>query len=287
MESKRVYKRRGTPDLPIGTYIAIAGENMYTKEIADHHPETEILLLVSGSTTEEIGGKIHTYSTGDIWIVPGNTSHRRLDFSADARVHCIVFSAKAIAMQPGHFFQDEFVTPFADGRLEMPALLQPEHPAYAEIYGLLMELEKCRIFETNYRQQRLRVLMGICLALMPYCKVLTDNTPISETDHEGVKLCMRYLHNHHTRKVTLAELSQHCHLHPNYLCAVFKQYTGESILTYLTRIRVESAQRLLQEGLPISVVAELSGFHSERLLYKKFKEHTGNTPKAFAKATKV
>lgn len=278
MESKRVYKRRGTPDLPIGTYIAIAGKNMYTHEIADYHPEMEILLAVSGNTTEEIGGNIHTYSPGDIWIVPGNVAHRRLDFSADAKVHCVVFSAKAIAMQPGHFFQDEFVTPLAEGRLEMPALLQPGHPAYTQVHDLLMELEKCRIFETNYRQQRFRILVGICLALMPYCAVIADETPISDPGHEGVKLCKRYLHNNHQKKITLNELSEHCHLHPNYLCAVFKQYVGESIFEYLSRIRVESAQRLLMEGLPVSMVAELSGFHSERLLYRKFKEQTGMTP---------
>ena len=98
---------------------------------------------------------------------------------------------------------------------------------------------------------------------------------------------MRYLHNNHSNKRTLAMLSRYCHLHPNYLCSVFRKYTGMSIFDYLTRIRVESAQRLLREGLPVSTVAEMSGFHSERLLYQKFKEQTGMTPKAYAKATKV
>ena len=283
MEVKRSYRRRGTPDLPIGTYIGVAGKNLSQQDKAEYHPEPEIIMQIIGTTTEMIDGKTVIMNPGDIRILPPNTAHCRLDYSDNCKYHRIVFSPKAIAMQPGHFFQEEFVTPLSEGRLEMPTRLQPGHPAYEEVHGLMLQLESCRIFEKNYRQRRLYVLMGICLALMPYCKVITYDPPVSDPGHDGVKLCKRYLHNNHPQKITLAELSKHCHLHPNYLCAVFKQYTGESIFEYLTRIRVETAQRLLLEGLPVSMVAELSGFHSERLLYRKFKDRTGMTPLAYKK----
>ena len=126
----------------------------------------------------------------------------------------------------------------------------------------------------------------ICLALMPHCRVISEETPIPDPGHEGVKLCMRYLHNHHSKKISIPEVAEFCHLHPNYLSAVFRQYTGKSIVEYLTAIRIESAQRLLKEGLPVSEVAELSGFRSECLFFKKFKEHTGITPKEYAKKEK-
>ena len=283
MDVKRDYRRRGTPDLQMATYIGIASKNMYREKVAKYHPETEIFLQISGTTTKMLGSKKIVTSPGDIHIIAPNTAHCRLDFSPDAKSHRIVFSPNAIRMQEGHFFQEEFVKPLEEGRLELPELLQPGHPAYEAVYQLMMQLESCRIFEKNYRQQRLHILMGVCLALMPYCRVVADPSPISDPGHEGVKLCKRYLHNHHTQKLTLGEVAEHCHLHPNYLCKIFRENTGESIFEYLTRIRVESAQRLLLDGLPVSVVAELSGFHSERLLYRKFKEQTGMTPKAYAK----
>ena len=97
-------------------------------------------------------------------------------------------------------------------------------------------------------------------------------------------LCMQYIQNRITEKLTLEEIANHCHLHPNYLCAVFKQYTGETLFQYRNRFRVETAIALLQqEKLPISKVAELSGFRSECQFYQKFKEHTGITPRAYAK----
>lgn len=274
--------------MPVATYIGVAGENLekWSRE-AEYHPEPELGLVVRGSILMQIGQEQVRYRAGDILIISGNTVHRRVSHSADALIHEIVFYLDAIRMHPAHFFQKEFVTPLSEGRLELPGLLQPGHPAYDEVYAQMMRLESCRIYEKNFKQHRLSVLMNICLALMPYCRVISYETPLPDPGHEGVKLCMRYLHNHHSGKVSIPEVAQYCHLHPNYLSTVFKQYTGKSVVEYLTGIRIESAQRLLKEDLPISQVAERCGFRSECQFYKKFKENTGMTPMEYRKKTKA
>lgn len=284
MKGKRNYRRRGTPDLPMATYIGVAGENMSLDSTPDYHPETEIVLQVAGTTTGQIGDQVMNYRAGDIWIIPSGTVHHRLGFSEDAVTHRIIFSPEAIRMQPGHFFQKEFVQPLSEGRLEFPTLLQPGHPGYAGVHEPFMELESCRIYEKNYKQHRLSVLMRICLALMPYCRIREDIPVIADPGHDGVKLCMRYIHNHHAEKVSLEAIADYCHLHPSYLCAVFKEHTGQSIFDYLTKIRVETAAGLLvKEDLPVGEVAELAGFRSECHFYKKFKEMMGMPPKAYQK----
>lgn len=287
MEVKKRLWRRGTPDLPVATYIGIASDNMkkWSNE-PEFHRETEITLVVSGTTTMLLGQRQITFRSGDIYIIATNQTHQRVSFSHDCRVHTVVFYPEAIRMHPTHYFQKSFVQPLSEDRLELPSLLQPGHPAYEEIYTQLMRLESCRIYEKNFKQHRLSVLMNICIALMPFCTVISNDPPLPDPGHEGVKLCMRYLHNHHSKKITIPEVAEFCHLHPNYLSTAFRQYTGKSIVEYLTEIRIETAQRLLKEDLPISKVAELSGFRSECLFYKKFKAHTGMTPKAYAKAEK-
>ena len=193
MEVKRSYRRRGTPDLPVATYIGIAGKNMRLVEDAEYHPEIEVVLQVRGTSTGEMGGRVNTYQEGDIWIIPSGMVHRRIGFSEDAIVYRAIFSTEAIRMPPSHFFQKDFVQPLSEGLLEMPTLLQPGHPAYDMVRYYLMQLESCRIYEKNYKQNRLMVVMGVCLALMPYCRVITFDTAIPEPEHEGIKLCMRYL----------------------------------------------------------------------------------------------
>ena len=285
MNETRRYRRRGTPDLPIATYIGVAGKNMTLPSHADYHPEIEIALQVTGTTCGRIDGENVEFSAGDIWIIPGGVVHQRLHFSGDAVVHRIAFLPEAVTMPSTHFFQKEFVKPLSEDRLELPKLLQPGHACYEEVRDSLMRLESCRIYEKHYKQHRLSVLMRICLAIMPYCRVREDVPVVTDPGHEGVKLCMRYIHNHHTEKVTLAEVAHYCHLHPNYLCAAFKQHTGQRVFDYLAKVRVETAAGFLaREDLPVSKIAELSGFRSECQFYQKFKEHTGMTPKAYKKA---
>ena len=282
MKSNRTYRRIGTPDFPIATYIGVAGKNMINSSDTTHHPETELALQIAGTTTGQIGDKLTHFREGDIWIIPGGMPHRRIGFSEDSVVHRIIFSPEAIAMHPGHFFQKEFVQPLSEGRLELPTLLRPGDPGYEGVREPLMELESCRIYEENFKQHRLSVIMRICLALMPYCRVREDVPVISDPGNECVKQCMRYIHNHHTERVTLEDIAAYCHLHPNYLCSAFKKHTGMSIFDYLSRVRIETATRLLlRENLPMSKIAELSGFHSECFFYKKFKSLMGTTPKAY------
>ena len=280
-------RQRGTPDFPVSVYWGFAGVNMRTHPNAEYHPEPEIVLVSQGSVAMQIGGEMKAFSSGDIFIIPPNVVHWRRRFSEDAKIWTIVFSPEAIQLHPEHFFQKEFVLPFSKGLLEFPPLLQPGHPAYDEVYDLMTQLDRCLVSQKNYRHQRLRILMSICLALSPHCRTLSHTTPAQDPGHEAVKLCMRYIHSNYDKRLTLGAIAEHCHLHPNYLCAVFKQYTGETVFEYRNRYRVELAEALLRrEELTVSKVAELAGFRSECQFYQKFKEHTGTTPKAYAKKAK-
>ena len=284
MTKKRVYRRRGTPDFPVSTYIGVAGENMKITFSPEYHPEVEIALQLAGTTTEQSGEQIITYHPGDIFVIPGNMVHQRLGISQDAVMHWIIFSPEAIAMHPGHFFQKNFAQPLSQGRLEMPTLLQPGHPAYEAVYDAMLQVKNCQLFDDYDKQRQLLILMQICLALMPYCRIKEDAPVIPETAPEGVKLCMRYIHTHYAEKITMEDIAHYCYLHPTRLAAIFKEYTGQSVFAYLTRFRVETAATLLlREDLPVSKVAELVGFRSECLFYRKFKEIMGVSPKAYAK----
>lgn len=284
MEEFRSYRRRGTPDFPVSVYWGEAGVNMRKHPNAEYHPEPEMGLVNRGSVTMQVGGATKVLHSGDVFIIPPNTIHRRIDFSEDAIVRTIVFSTEAIRLPPEHFFQKEFVQPLSEGRLTMPTLLQPGHPAYETIHGQLQRIVRSRTIEKGFKQTRFGILMSICLALMPHCTVASGELPLQDPGNETVRQCMRYIHENYRQKLELKVLAKQCHLHPNYLCALFKRYTGETVFSYLNRFRVEMAKVLLrQESLPVQKVAELSGFHSECQFYQKFREYTAMTPKTYVR----
>ena len=282
MEVKKNYRRIGTPDLPVASYPIAAGSDMHY--YSHYHKEVEIVLVRSGTETVQIGGIRSTFSPGDIYIIPPNTIHSRLDFSPDAAVRSVVFSPAAIALAPEHFFQQAFVSPLVQERLVLPSILKPEHPAYEAVRFQIQEIGKHQIYKEGFKLGRFSAIMNICMTLMPYCQVVSRDDPVEDPGNEAVKRCMRHIHNHYYHKLTLDILAKKCHLHPNYLCAVFKTYTGQTVFEYINRYRIEIARDLLrQEDLPVSRIAELTGFHSESLFYQKFKEFTGTTPNAYRK----
>ena len=286
MKTIRSYRRRGTPDLPMAVYF---GNNrvMAIHTAAEYHPETELVHVIHGHIVTQLDGESKTFRSGDIFLIPSNTVHGYQFISEDAIFCSLTFSPAAIAMQPDHFFQKSFVTPLAEGRLQMPPLLQPGHPAYNVVQAHFETLKNCRIYSRDYQAHRFSGLMGICTALLPYCTVISDTLPAADTDNETIRLCMRYLHNRHREQITLEMLADYCHLHPNYLCALFKKHTGQTIFEYLARYRVETAAQLLKnEDISMSKVAELVGFRSESLFYQNFKKYLGVTPKAYADSQK-
>ena len=280
METTKNYRRKGTPELPMSSYFLRAGVDM--GQFSHYHPEIEINMVFSGTVTMQIGSVNSVSSSGDIFIIPANTVHGQRAFSDDATMRRIMFDVAAITLTPEHFFQQEFVTPLREERLVLPPILQPDHPAYDAVSAQIQIIGKHRIYEQNYKLGRFSALMNICMALMPYCQIISGEKPVPDPGNEAVKLCMRYIHNHYFKKITLELLGEKCHLHPNYLCAVFKTYTRQTVFEYLNHYRVEIAKELLEkEELPVSKIAELTGFHSESLFYQKFKEYTGTTPKAY------
>lgn len=283
MKQIRSYRRRGTPDLPISVYFndaSVAGYN----PIPEYHPEQELVRVQKGHVIMQLGGESKTFREGDIFLIPGNTVHSYRFLSEDAQYCTLFFSPAAIAMQPDHFFQKAFVQPLQEGRLFLPLLLQPGHPVYDDVCRQFDLLPHAHMFTENYQARRFAAVINICLLLLPYSAVISEARPSLDPGNDAVRACMRYIHSRYNQKLTLQILADRCHLHPNYLCALFKNYTGQTLFEYIARFRVETAAQLLkEEHLPMGKVAELVGFGSESNFYKKFMQIMGTSPKAYAK----
>lgn len=283
MEKIRSYRRRGAPDFPVALYLSNA-ENISHFGNPEYHPEQEIVLVKEGVVVLQLDDAVKTFRAGDIFSIPGNAVHCYRTSSEDAITFSLVFDTKAITVHPDHFFQKAFTQPLQEGRLRLPPLLQPGHPAYDGVLARFQQLENIRIYEKEYKLRRFSVLIGLCAELAPYCGEVARNLPEPRQGNEAVRLCMRYINNNYAKKLTLDKLAEVCHLHPNYLCALFKEYTGRTVFEYLIRFRVETAAELLKTGdFPAGKVGEMVGFRSESLFYRQFKAVMGITPKAYSK----
>ncbi|MFD2706070.1 response regulator [Salibacterium lacus] len=79
--------------------------------------------------------------------------------------------------------------------------------------------------------------------------------------------------------ITLHDLSNELFISRNYLGRIFKKVAGESFKDYLTRVRMEKASNMIQEGhYLIYEIAEKVGYGNPAYFSSLFKKYTGYTP---------
>ncbi|MFI3169136.1 MAG: helix-turn-helix domain-containing protein [Faecalibacterium sp.] len=70
------------------------------------------------------------------------------------------------------------------------------------------------------------------------------------------------------------------YMNPKYFSKVFKEHTGQTFSKYLAQIRMENAQRYLEESTyTVSQVAIMCGYNSVSNFIRTFKNYYGETPK--------
>lgn len=87
-----------------------------------------------------------------------------------------------------------------------------------------------------------------------------------------------YLASHLERRPTLAELEGVSGISQWRLCALFRRSQGISIGRYWNALRLRRAQRDIERGSSLAMVAAELGFRDEAYLCRVFKAHWGVTP---------
>lgn len=87
-----------------------------------------------------------------------------------------------------------------------------------------------------------------------------------------------YLHLNFSYDFSLDELADALSLNKNYLCRLFRRETGQTIMEYLTDLRIRHAKYLLRNTeLPVTDICFLSGFSSYISFSRVFKSTTGTS----------
>lgn len=85
--------------------------------------------------------------------------------------------------------------------------------------------------------------------------------------------------------LTVPFLADQVRLSVNYLRTIFRNAQGETLSSYITRVRLESICRdLTDTDIPIQQISEKMGFSNKTYFYAFFKKHTGMTPLQYRKS---
>jgi transcriptional regulator GlxA family with amidase domain len=97
-------------------------------------------------------------------------------------------------------------------------------------------------------------------------------------DDEVIQV-QEWLEANYTKTVTLDKMTQVCNLTKKTLTRRFKKVTGDSPMSYLQKIRIENAKRMLEsKKLAFNEITWRVGYNDISSFHKVFKSETGLTP---------
>jgi transcriptional regulator GlxA family with amidase domain len=169
---------------------------------------------------------------------------------------------------------------------EQCLLLRPDVHEQGNIESILFAmLEE----QQGQRTQQLPYLQTLLVQLLIEMNRISETAPAaiapaSEEKQQKVYDIIEYLQAHYSGTVTLAELSERFYLSIPYLCRLFKQTTGFTVVEYVNTIRVQEAQRRLRESNEsVTRIAEETGFDSIAHFGRVFKGIAKRSPLQYRK----
>jgi len=111
---------------------------------------------------------------------------------------------------------------------------------------------------------------------------------IREKDHDKnlpiVRRIRELIDERAGEALTVEELASSVYLSPNYIRTLFKEKTGQTILEYMTNVRIDRASALLRDkSLKVHEVARAVGYENVSYFCSLFQKHRGVTPNEYRK----
>lgn len=105
---------------------------------------------------------------------------------------------------------------------------------------------------------------------------------VMEEYDENIKCILVYLFNNYNKKITISDLTKEFNINRTTLSKKFSDYVGESIVTYLNKLRITMAAIILRDTkLPITEIMERVGFSDSTHFLRTFKKYMSLTPKEY------
>lgn len=102
-------------------------------------------------------------------------------------------------------------------------------------------------------------------------------------DEKIYRSAVNYMKENITGNICISDIATACHVSPTKIKTVFSEFTGEAIMTHFYNMKINTAKKMLGDGMSIGEVSDALGYSSQGYLTAVFKKITGITPKEFKK----
>ncbi len=256
-------------------------------QIRHFHDEYEVLYFLKGKRLIFMNNRSYLAQAGDLIIIDSDAIHMtRCPPNAEPDYERMIFYITSEKMReldekfPGLGLASYFARHTGVYRLDKQ---------YKEQFMRLNSFfqRECRNMAYGYGQM---VESAVLLSLVRIVRELNVNERVQplgldEAKNERTYGIAEYMSENIGSISSLDELAERFDISKFYMCRVFKEVTGYTILEYLTVLRIQLARRYLADSdMNISQIAENVGYNSLTHFEKEFKRYMHMSPTSCRKA---
>lgn len=274
----------GSFELPVETYT---GNCEIFHALYDHwHSEMEIMYIEKGSGFARLNRESIRLKKGDILIVNCGVLHSmRTDLKKPLYYKSVVFGLGFLAGQPGDICQECVVAPLMENKAEFCHHIEKGDSGYEKLREIFLQIHECHTEKKSYFYVKLKMLFFDF-----FYEMLTEHyiIPVSTEQNKSlaaVKEVLDYISLHYQENLAVSELSGLSNYSEYYFMKLFRQYTGKTLVEYISDFRMEKAKYLLTHSdAPVTEIAMNVGFNSTSYFIKKFQQANEISPHKYRKS---
>lgn len=281
--------QHGEHIFPMIRYRTVLHE-LYPTVTAHWHEEAELTLITQGECIYQIHLETYRAKKGDLIFIPPAVLHSiTAESKAGMHSETYVFHMNFLGANTADICSVRYLTPILNQELQLPFVIQKEHPAYETSIQLFMEISKCyESAETGYEIMLKSLLLQFIGRLLPYGDKVTEKSQIQTEHIEKLKQVLEYIEQHYTEELSVSQLAGICYFSEYHFMRFFKKYVGMPCLEYIKNLRLEKAAKLLEQGEYDTLEISLSaGFHNLSYFHREFKKKYGMTPKKYSACFRI
>ncbi len=251
-----------------------------------HHPEYELVLILKGRGIRFVGDAIHRFKENDLVFLGSDLPH--------------VWRCDEAYFSPqGDFTGEGLVIQFAEDFLGEGFFDIPEYKNLKKF--MAQSSQGCRLFGNTQQEiiQRMVAMMDMnpaqrLLALFSILDKLSTTRdydlicsptflePYKARDNEPLRAVIQHTLQHYKEDIKIKDVTEIANMSSTQFFITFKKTYKMSFKSYLLKIRIGCACRLLaEERVNISQAAFESGFENLSNFNRQFKNIKGMTPSAY------
>ena len=244
------------------------------------HSYYEAEIILDGSALHLLNGDSYQVERGDLYFCSPDDFHR-----------LIVDENRGITLRSFKFDQNAITPKILEAirQVRFPIVAHIGEERISELETLFLKLEKELSREAQKCQKQIVMVLAelISLEIIRLCESSPKTVRIDSVKNGNIATIFRgieYINEHISESFSRDDVAGYVQYTPGYFSHMFSEITGKSFSEYVMERRITLAKSLLvNTDYPILKISELSGFSSQSLFHRKFREITGTTPQSYRK----